>query len=81
MIKKYLKGLAITVGAFAFALIVGVQNSLAVAIDYASSSGAVDDATSGLTSVMISNSLKVIGIALSVWALFWAVGKLRKHTK
>lgn len=81
MIKKYFKGLAITMGAFAFIVLAGVYNASAAAIDYASSSGAVDDATSGLTAVMISNSLKVIGIALSVWALFWAVGKLRKHTK
>jgi hypothetical protein len=75
--KKFAVGLM----SLAFAAFIGVQSTFAAAVDYASSSAAVEDATSGLGTVMLTNSLKVIAIALSVWALFWAVGKLRKHTK
>lgn len=81
MLKKYFRNFALSTGAFAIILVASAAKVSAAAIDYASSSQAADDATSGLQSVMLTNSLKVIGIALSVWALFWAVGKLRKHTK
>lgn len=76
-----LKNYALGLGAFAFMAAVGVSNALAAPIDYASTTAAVDDATSGLGSMLISGSLKVIGIALGVWGLFFLIGKLRKHTK
>lgn len=78
-----LKGLVIGAFAFAFMAVVGLtaSNAYAAAIDYASTTSAVDDATSGLPAVLFSGSLKVIGIALGIWALFFLIGKLRKHTK
>lgn len=59
----------------------GIPAALAAPIDYASTTAAVDDATSGLGATLLSGSLKVIGIALGVWGLFFLVGKLRKITK
>lgn len=76
-----LKKFAVGLGAFAFMAAVGASQALAAPIDYASTTAAVDDATSGLGSMLISGSLKVIGIALGVWGLFFLIGKLRKHTK
>lgn len=70
------------VGLFALAFMFAATAAThAAAIDYASTTAAVDDATSGLGSMLISGSLKVIGIALGVWGLFFLIGKLRKHTK
>ena len=77
MLKKISAGL---VGAFAFAVVV-TNNVMAAAVDYASTTGAIDDATSGLPEVLFGGSLKVIGIALGLWGLFWLVGKLRKMIK
>lgn len=79
--KNILKKISIGFAALAVMFTVGVGQTFAAAVDYASSTGAVDDATSGLGSALLGNSLKVIGIALSVWALFWAIGKLRKTVK
>ena len=59
----------------------GIAAANAAAVDYASTTAAVNDATSGLGSVLLNGSLVVIGIALSVWGLFFLVGKLRKITR
>lgn len=61
--------------------IFGIPSAMAAPIDYASTSQAITDATSGLGSTLITGSLSVVGIALGVWGLFFLVGKLRKITK
>lgn len=59
----------------------GIAAANAEAVDYASTTQALTDATSGLGSTLLNGSLIVIGIALSVWGLFFLVGKLRKITR
>ena len=61
--------------------IFNIASAQAAAVDYASTTAALGDATSGLGSTLLNGSLIVIGIALSVWGLFFLVGKLRKITK
>jgi len=61
--------------------IFGIAAANAAAIDYASTTAALADATSGLAPVLLNGSLIVVGIALSVWGLFFLVGKLRKITR
>jgi hypothetical protein len=61
--------------------IFSIASAQAAAVDYASTSQALVDATSGLSATLLNGSLIVIGIALGVWGLFFLVGKLRKITK
>jgi len=61
--------------------IFAIKSAAAAAVDYASTTAALNDATIGLGSTLLNGSLIVIGIALSVWGLFFLVGKLRKITR
>jgi len=78
---KFLKRFGVGLGALALVVLAGANNALAATYDYSSSTGIVNDSTSGLGSTLYSGIAIVVGLSLGIWAIFLIIGRLKKHVK
>ncbi len=75
MIKK------IGLGVFALGAMLLGATTHAADFDSASTTQMVNDAIANVTPTLSSGVVKVIGVALGIWVVFFLIGKLRKHTR
>jgi len=85
MIKKFLSSAFARVSAFALAIMAGIGlGGFCHASNEFSATGTEEILTNALAvpqTVLAWGIPIVLAIVLGVWAIFWLIGKLRKHTK
>jgi uncharacterized membrane protein len=79
--RKFLTKAMVGLGAVGGAVLLKAKMVAAAAIDYASSTGAVDDITANMGNSLTSIALKVIGIAAGLFLIFWGFKKVRQLIK
>lgn len=85
MIKRFLSSGLARLSAFVLTIAAGVGlGGFCHAADEFSASGTEDILTNALAvpqTVLAWGIPIILAIVLGVWAIFWLIGKLRKHTK
>lgn len=76
--NKRLRNMLVGAGTLGAMAIVAVSNVSAAAYDYASSTGVIDDSTSGLETALFSKVGLIVGISLGVWLIFYIIRKLKQ---
>lgn len=78
---KFLKKLGLGLAALGAGLMLAPSASKAADFDASSTQGIISTALSGVTPTLVYGIGAILVIGLSIWAIFFVVGKLRKHVK
>lgn len=79
--RKVLTRLGIGLASVGGAVILKAKMAAAEALDYASSTGAVEDITANMGTSLTAIALKVIGIAAGLFFIFWGWKKVKALIK